>query len=45
MYAHVIRQHSEGVATKFAQAVDGELDLDQDDDGDDGPEPTEGVPC
>ena len=45
VYAHVIRRHAEGVAAKFAQAVDGELDLDQDDDGDDGPEPTEGVPC
>jgi hypothetical protein len=34
-----------GVAAKFAQPVDGELDLDQVDDEDDGPDIAPGVPC
>ena len=28
VYAHLSSQHAEGVAAKFAQGVDGELDLD-----------------
>jgi len=38
-------RHAEGVAAKFAQAVDGELDLDQDGDEDDGPDTAPRVPC
>ncbi len=41
-YAHVIRQHAEGVAANFAQVVDGKLDLDQGDDEDDGPDTARG---
>ncbi len=41
VYAHVIRQHAEGVAAKFAEAIEGEpveVDGAADDDEDEGPE-------
>lgn len=44
VYAHVIRTHADGVAAKFALAIDGQLDLDQEDDDDSGPD-SAAVPC
>jgi integrase len=45
VYAHVIRRHAEGVAAKFTQAVDGALDLDDEDNEDDGPDLASVMPC
>ena len=43
VYAHVIRRHAAGNADVFAAAAD-RVDQDQDDE-DDGPDPSAGVPC